>query len=210
MANKTLDVLLNEFVDAWNSGDRPQVDDYVSRAPEGQGDELAGLIGAFLEVAPTPPYTPEQLDELRADPTVRQISGLIDSPSGLWPSLLPRLRTRAQLTRDQVVERLAKALGVQGREPKVKDYYHQMESGRLDPQGVSSRVLESLAGIFKVSVGEIEAAGDFPFEPGGATSPAYMRSYSLGEVAASEGVDFQAGSAGAQQDEVDELFLGGR
>jgi transcriptional regulator with XRE-family HTH domain len=210
MANKTLDDLLNEFVDAWNAGGRPRVDDFVSKAPQGQGDELAGLIGAFLELAPTPPYTPEQLRELRADPVVRQVSGLIDSPSGLWPTLLPRLRKRAQLTRDQVVERLAKALGVQGREPRVKEYYHQMESGLLDPQGVSSQVLESLAGIFKVSVGEIEAAGDFPFEPGGPASPAYMRSYSLGEIGGSDGVDFDVASVAPPLDEVDELFRGGR
>lgn len=211
MAKKTLDTLLNEFVDAWNAGDRPRVEDYVSRAPAGHGDELAGLIGAFLEVAPAPPYTPAQLDELRADPAVQQIGNLIDSPSGLWPTLLPRLRKRAQLTRDQVVERLAEALGVQGREPKVKEYYHQMESGRLDPRGVSARVLDSLAGIFKVNVAEIERAGDFSLTPDAPAAPAFYRTLSVGEVPGADTFDFEASMAAPSDlDEVDQLFLGGR
>src|SRR5438552_2470829 len=56
-----VDRLLNEFVEAWNAGDRPEVDEFVDRAPEAERNELAGLIGAFLEIAPTPPYSPDQL-----------------------------------------------------------------------------------------------------------------------------------------------------
>ena len=37
------------------------------------------------------------------------------------------------------MQALALALGVQNREPKVKDYYHQMETGQLDP-GVPDRL----------------------------------------------------------------------
>src|SRR3954452_77227 len=125
MTKKTLDIIMNEFAEAWNSGQRPRVDDYVAQAPEAERDELAGLIGAFLQLAPTPPYTKEQLDELRADPMGEQIGDLVDSRSGLCPTLLPRLRNRARLTRDQVVAALAGSLGVQGREQKVKEYYHQ-------------------------------------------------------------------------------------
>src|SRR2546427_5161487 len=133
--------LLNEFAEAWNTGRRPRLDDYLERAPKNRQVELAELISAFLELAPSPRYSAKQLDELRHDPVVKQIGGLFESRSGLWPSLLPRWRIRGRLTRDQVVARLADLLGVKAQEVKVKDYYHQMETGRLDPRGVSSKVL---------------------------------------------------------------------
>ena len=79
MATEATDRLLSEFIDAWNAGRRPKVDDYVERAPEGERDELAVLIGTFLEVAPTPAYSPEQRAEIRRDPLVERISGLVES-----------------------------------------------------------------------------------------------------------------------------------
>jgi hypothetical protein len=210
MAKKTLDTLLNEFTEAWNAGERPRVDDYVARAPAAERDELAGLIGAFLELAPTPEYTKEQLREIQRDPLVQQVGNLLDSRSGLWPTLLPRLRAGVKLTRDQLVQALARAVGVQGREAKVKEYYHQMETGQLDPRGVSRRVLEALAGIYKVNVSEIEEAGDFSIEGRPKLASAYFRSYSAAEMAR-EGVDFDADAAPpAELDEVDRLFIGGR
>jgi hypothetical protein len=109
------------------------------------------------------------------------------------------------------VQTLARSLGVQGREQKVKEYYHQMETGQLDPRGVSRRVLESLAGIFKVKVSEIEEAGDFTLEPGPTAATAYFRVHSAAELADADAVDFAAGAASPpSHDEVDELFLGGR
>jgi hypothetical protein len=205
----TLDALLNEFAEAWNTGRRPRVDEYLERAPEGKQDELAELIGAFLELAPNPRYSAKQLAELRKDPTVKQIGGLLESKSGLWPSLLPRLRARAKLTRDQVVGRLADLLAVKPLEAKVKEYYHRMETGRLDPQGVSSKVLMSLAEIFGVDVNEIEEAGRFSglASPGG--EPLYARSYEVHELSRQEFAGAAARSPDAW-DEVDELFLGGR
>src|SRR4051812_33965879 len=113
---KTLDTLLNEFTEAWIAGERPRVDDYIERVPIEDRDELAELISAFLELAPDPDYSSEQLAELRADPTVQKIGELFDSKSGLWPALLPRLRARVELTREQVVARLTELLGVPGRE----------------------------------------------------------------------------------------------
>src|SRR5688500_541834 len=126
-----LDRLLNEFVEAWNAGRRPEVDDYVERAPEAERNELAGLIGAFLEIAPTPPYSPEQLDALRRDPIVLAIGRLAEDEPG--PTPLPRLRERAKLKRDQVVEALARALGFPEKQTKIRRYYHQLEVGTITP-----------------------------------------------------------------------------
>ncbi len=208
MAANSVDLLLNEFIEAWNAGQRPRVDDYIERAPNGERAELAGLIGAFLEIAPTPNFSQEQLEEIRRDPTVQAVVALIDSHSGLWPALLPRLRERAKLTRDQVVGQLAELLRVAGREPKVKRYYHEMESGTIEPRGVSRKVLEGLGKIFTVDVGELERAGDFQAPAPGAPAAAHMRTETREEVRAAEVT--AAPSPPDAWDEVDELFRGGR
>ena len=201
--------LLDDFIAAWNAGKRPRVEDYLDRAPEAERDELAGLLHAFLDQAPVPAYTRQTLSEIEAEPAVGELSALLESKAGVWPRLLPRLRRRAKLTRDQVVQALSKALGVAGHEEKVKGYYHQMESGTLDPRGVSARVLGSLAAIFKVPVGEIEEAGDYEVSAGLVPDAAFARSYEMHE--------FPAGALSAERrespgdwDEVDELFRGGR
>ena len=140
--------LLEEFIGAWNAGERPRVEDYLERAPADQRERVAGLINAFLDQAPTPAFSQKTFNEITNEPTVAELTALVDSRAGFWPSLLPRLRRRAELTRDQVVERLAAALGVSGKEAKVKLYYHQMEVGTIDPAGVSEKVLQALSKIF--------------------------------------------------------------
>ena len=138
------DQLIDEFIAAWNAGRRPAADDYLERAPADQRERLAGLLNAFPDQAPVPAFSQKTFDEIRREPTVKELTTLVDSKAGFWPSLLPRLRRRAELTRDQVVERLADALGVTGKEAKVKLYYHQMENGLLPLKGVSERVFDAL------------------------------------------------------------------
>jgi hypothetical protein len=217
-----LDQILSEFIDAWNAGERPQVDDHLARAPEARRGELADLIGSFLEWAPAPRYSEETLNQIRAEPATRAAAGLIESQSGLWPALLPYLRKRAQLTRDRVVAALCEALGLKGREADVKPFYHEMETGTLDAGGVSRRVIVALAGVFGVSAGEIEEAGDFHGLMGPAPEGAYLRlrepgdetvafnlSVPMLDAVEDVGIPGIADEA-AGWDEVDRLFLGGR
>ncbi len=205
-----VDRLLNDFIAAWNRGERPSADHFVQRAPAGEQDELAGLIGAFLEMAPTPDYSPEQMAELREDPTVKSIAKMVGGRAGLWPALLPKLRNEAKLKRREVVARLAELLGVAEREQKVQRYYHQMETGSIEPQGVSRKVLEALARVLGVSADELEEAGDFSVVPP-AVGGAYLRTESVQETRAKLSVEHAAAPASpGGWDEVDELFLGGR
>jgi hypothetical protein len=210
------DQLLSEFIDAWNAGKRPDVSDYVERAPAGERDELAGLINVFLQDAPTPPYSEEALAAIRSDPLVGKLGSLLEVEGAPWPSLLPRLRARARLTRDQVVSQLSALLGVTEREEKVKRYYHQMETGTLDPEGVSGRVLDALAGIFGIGRKEIEKAGDLSAiaaEP--ALEMQFRATDATLEVDAvrAERLEHAAAHSPVPEqgwDEVDHLFLGGR
>jgi hypothetical protein len=211
MAIESLDKLLNDFIEAWNTGQRPDVDDFLGRASEAERNELAGLIGAFLEIAPTPEYSAAQLDAIRSDPTVQRITKLVDGEAGLWPKLLERLRARARLTREQVVASLAGALGVTGQERKVHHYYHQMETGTLDPDGVSQKVLTALAKILGVSESELEPGDSAArFLAKAAPEPLYFRTDEVMEERLERAAEASGPPDPDDMDEVDRLFRGGR
>src|ERR1700704_4548127 len=94
----TIDRVLSEFVDDWNAGRRPQVDAYLERVPEADRAELAGQLATWLEIAPTPAYDAPARAAIAAEPAVREAIGAMGSEAGLWPVLLPRLRSRASLS----------------------------------------------------------------------------------------------------------------
>jgi hypothetical protein len=207
-----LDRLLNEFVEAWNAGRRPEVDDFVDRAPEAERNELAGLIGAFLEIAPTPSYSPEQLDTLRADPLVQAIGRVAEDEPG--PTPLPRLRERAKLKREQVVEALARVLGFPDKKTKIQRYYHQLEIGTITPGQVSQRVIDALADILRVTPNDVEQAGAFFHLSPEPAAEMFLRRDEYGnEIFTTEQLEVAASRSPVPHedwDEVDRLFLGGR
>src|SRR3954451_25050853 len=132
------ETLLSEFIDAWTSGGRPDAEAYLARAEPSDRDVLEREIHTFLLHAPTPRYSDAARAAIRSEPLTRAISEMPDE-FGLWPTLLPSLRKRARLRRDELVAKLADVLGVSAGERKVARYYHGMEAGTLDPRGVSAR-----------------------------------------------------------------------
>jgi hypothetical protein len=205
-----VDRLLSEFIDEWNAGRRPKVEDYLDRAPDGRENELASMIEAFLDIAPTPNYSEEVLEELMREPAVLASVEALEGQAGLWPSLLPRLRQRAKLRREQVVSGLLEQLGIQGRAEteKAARYVHELETGTLATAGVSRRVIEALARVLGASSDELERAADFQGMGMSGAEPAFMRAAPAAEagVLASRAES----PAEAEWDEVDRLFLGGR
>lgn len=204
-----VDRLLSEFVDAWHAGERPRVEAFLDRAPAGQADELADLIEAFLDVAPTPDYSQETLAELMREPAVLASVEALEGRAGLWPSLLPRLRRRARLRRDQVVDGVVEQLGIEGKEAKAAQYVHELEAGTLATAGVSRRVIEALAGVLGTSAEELERAADFEGLRVAGAEPAFLRAPPDAEAPELR-VDRRRQPAETEWDEVDRLFLGGR
>jgi hypothetical protein len=199
------DQLFNRFVDAWNAGKRPDVDDYLAQIPEPERPEFLQMVSLFLEEAPVPPLSDEQREQVRAQPAYQRSVKLAESKAGLWSTLLPRLREKAKLTREQLVAALSTQLGITSQEQRVKLYYHRMETGQLDPSGVSHRVLDALAKLLHADVGELEEAGDFRGIAGPQPAAVFMRS----DMDGVEAVEAAPESPGLP-DEVDLLFTGGR
>src|SRR4051794_24618240 len=140
------DRALSEFIDDWNAGRRPQVDEYLDRVPEADRAELANQLMTWLEIAPTPRYDDAAREAIAAEPVVQEAIEAMSSESGLWPALLPRLRSRATLSLGDLASKLTSAIGLGGEaETKTERYLGELEAGSPDPRRVLKRGLHGLA-----------------------------------------------------------------
>ena len=205
------DMLLSEFIDAWNAGTRPRVDDYLQRAAPGERDELADRLEDWLLVAPSPAYDMPALAAIRAEPAYLDALAEIEA-GGLWPEVLPRLRERAGLKLRELASRITAAFGLAGEEARAENYLERMEAGDLDASRVSRRLLDTLGTALGVSAADLLRAGGV--RPAAAT-PGQALFRAERHAAASFEADLEALSRAAltsapePMDELDRLFVGG-
>ena len=200
--------MLSEYMTAHRAREDVDPGEYLARVEGEERKELAALIDAYLARAPRREFDAQAFEASGMAEGVERLSRALVGSSGLWPALLPRLRNETQLKRAELVEQLARALGVAGREAKVADYYNQMEQGRLPAEGVSDRVLEALGGMLGRSAEALREAGgsgDDVFEAPAAAAPAFARMKGTEDV---EGAVAPASPVEDDWDEVDELFRG--
>jgi hypothetical protein len=208
-----LDQILSDFMDAWNAGRRPDVGEYLARVPPGaERQELAEQITTWLTWAPTPDYDDATYDAIAAEPVVREVVAAVEQPAGLWPALLARLRSRSRMSTAEVASAISEPLGIAGQEAKAAGYLDDMESGRLDPAGVSRRVLEALARVLGVRDTDLAAAGDLGWTP--RPAGVFLRAEPGVAEETTPHLEILAEAMAApsqeQWDQVDELFRGGR
>jgi hypothetical protein len=121
--------------------------------------------------------------------------------------VLAQERARAGLDVRELAGRVAAALGFGGREAKVAWYLDGLESGNVDPQPVTVRAWEALAGALGIAAERLTAAMPPP-----APAAALLRDES-GEPGARDEVleiveDLAAPASPGDWDEVDEAFRG--
>ena len=211
------DRILSEFIDAWNAGSRPDVDDYLARAPAEEQGELADQLLSFLTFAPTPSYDDDTLATIRAEPIVAAALAGPNEPGGLLPNLLSGLRERFSLTTSQLATQLVETLGLPGdREQKTAAYLERLEHGELEPARVSRHIFDGLARIFEIPRSQLEGAADvrrWVAAPAPAAAPVFRADEDAAR-AVSHHLDLLADAleapGGEERDEVDDLFLGGR
>jgi hypothetical protein len=208
------DQVLSEFIDAWNAGERPDVDDYLARVPDDERPELADQLMTFLSVAPTPDYSDEALEAIRADPIVAAALAAPTKRGGLLPSLLAGLRERFSLSTPELARELVRELDLPDEKTaKTTSYLERLERGELEASRVSRKVFDALARLFGVPRDELEGAGDLGSWAMPAAAPAFRAEDEAAEAAAPHLDLLAKGLAtpgGAGRDEVDDLFLGGR
>src|SRR4051794_29146888 len=93
---------LSEFIDAWNAGERPDVDDYIARVPTEEQAALGEELLAFVTLAPTPSYSDEALQAIRAEPAVAAALTGETERGGLFGALFARMRERLGLSAAEV------------------------------------------------------------------------------------------------------------
>ena len=207
--------LLSRYIAEHRAGGDADPVAYLEQAQPGERAQLAALIDAYLERAPRASFDDAAFDGSPAAATVEALERSLGGVSGLWPSLLPALRTAAGLKRRELVARLAHALDQVGSEEKVGLYYHEMEQGLLPSAGVSDRVLEALADLTGSTLQALRDAGRALVAAGARPSgevPAFARAAIVDSASAvparAQERDLPA-AATQQWDEVDELFRGG-
>lgn len=211
--SERIESLLAEFRAGYEAGERPEVEAIVERAPDEQRQTLRGQIDLYLMNAPRRAWDPAAYEASLTRQAVERVWESLEGVSGSWPQLLPHLRNRARIRRQDLVERLAAALGVGDRTERVAEYYNDMEHGRLPAAGVSERVFEALAGIVGTTAEAIRAAGaaSRPDAAGGAlfarTAEPDER-YLVADMDMVAGGPPEPGRGDVDRDEVDELFTG--
>lgn len=191
MPAETVLDLFDEFARCFARGESPSVLSYVERAGE-QGDELAGMLNRFLASAPAPEPPAQRVEMMRA-----WIAG--------QPPIL-ELRKQRGLTRDVVVDRLLSLLGLRDeRRTKVRGYYHELETGLLEPRGVDRRVWEALAQVLGASVTDLAGWRPRRIE----AEPAFrMSADAMFEANVAYSAAPQSPPEPPEEDEVDRLFTG--
>lgn len=182
-------MLFDEFAVAYRRGEAPDVLEYLERAGD-DADALASLVDRFLEAVPARETSEEEIVLMQARHEAE-------------PPILA-LRRRRALTREVVVEALVRALGLdQGKGEKVERYYHELETGLLDPEPVDASVWAALADTLRANVRALAV-----FRPPPLTAPVAMREASGDWVLAEQVAVEPLPAAPQPPDEVDRLFTG--
>jgi hypothetical protein len=203
--------LLAEYKQAHHSGAGSDPRPFLERVSGTEREQLAGLIDAYLARAPRRGFDEAAFRDSPATAVAESVQRSLAGAGGLWPALLPRLRTQARIRRADLVAELAARLGAQSQQAKVASYYHQMEQGLLPAAGVSDTVLEALGSIVGSTRDALRRAGELPAAGGpvAAGGAVFARRTYLREADAMLAAGEPGPEADAGWDEVDRLFRGG-
>lgn len=208
-----IDTVLGDFIDAWNAGRVPDVDDHLARVPEADRAELAERIATWLEVAPQPTYDAAARAQIEADPALAAALAAGEAAAAPWGVRLRRFREQAGLAIDGLAERLGDAVGLPGERARTAVYLQRAEQGELQESRVSRRLVAALASVLGVDRDDLAPAWTMP-------APA-AQFYRLDDgvpppaaAALRDEFDAIARAAAAPAparplDELDRLFLGG-
>lgn len=204
----TTDQLLGQFIEAWNAGERPDVREYLARASDRDRSELADLLSAWLELAPTPAWDEATLSKISQEPALRSaLDAAAAEPVPVGEQVLT-LRERAGLGVAEVGRRLARLFEVDD-EARATEYLEELERGELDPGGLSRRLLAGLAAILGAGRDELT------LQPAMSSGQTFFRAEGDADEWFADGIDalsraaLSPAPASGPLDELDRLFVGG-
>src|SRR3954471_23393561 len=116
----TVDDLFDRFRASYRVGEAADPRPYLDQLSGVDRAELGALIDAFLANDPGRRGRPNALTNRISAAVAERLQS-----QETWATLLPQARDRAQISRANLVKRLAKALGVARKQEKVAGYYHR-------------------------------------------------------------------------------------
>lgn len=201
-----IEAILGEFIDAWNAGRRPEVDEYLERAPEPERDRLAEQIATWLEIAPTPDYDEATRERIRQEPALMAALDAAAVTRQPLSTRLPALRARAGLAVGDVARRLTAIFELDD-EHRADEYLQRIERDELDERRLSRRLTDALAAVLRVDPEQL-----MPQRPP-LTSQSFFRADDDTNKWVAQEIDALSRAALAPapepMDELDRLFLGG-
>src|SRR4051812_38257732 len=205
----TLEQILGEFIDAWNAGRRPSVEDYLERASVADRDELAAQLATWLQIAPTPHYDEPTRAAISSEPALLRALETAATMRSPLSARLPTLRARAGLAVRDVAQRLVAIFNLED-EQRAAAYLEQIERNEIDSTRLSRRLLDALATILGADRDQLN-----PRRPAMAPGQAFYRAEKDTNRWIAEDTDALPGAAlapappSSPRDELDRLFLGG-
>jgi hypothetical protein len=208
-----VDRLLRDYIERFEAGGSVDPSDLMAGLEAGERQKLSTLIEGYLEHAARPQeWNPEGFEGSVADRAVQRVEEAWSAEAGELPGALVRLRNERKIKREDLVGRLADALGVSAARDKVAFYYNRLEHGLLPTDGVSAKVWDALAGLLGTSSDSLREAGATATSADQASGAAYARLSTVDADELAGQAPLQAASPGRkpdEPDEVDRLFTGG-
>lgn len=193
----TIDTLLNEFIDAWNAGQRPTVDTYLAQATPDDREELREALSTWLTIAPTPNYDEATLSDIRANPAL--VAALAE-PVG---PRVATLRAKSGLALTELAAKISSTFGLSDAQ-RVATYLTQLEAGELEEKRLSRRLLSTLSDILGGTLQPPpQAAPAGLFRADGDVDGTLSDQFAVLSQAA------LTSAPEASMDAIDQLFLGG-
>jgi hypothetical protein len=199
-----IDRLHTQYIERYLMGGDTDPSDLLAELEGEQREELAELIDAFLVDAPARPWNETGFEGSGAEKAV----DVLVAQGTLWPFVLPGLRERLQIKRKELAKQLAEALGHSDQREKVERYYHQMETGQLDPEGVTDPALEALGRILGRNAETLRQMGKGLGPPTSEVKALAYTRLTVGDTDAAPGMASTPQPPEEGWDEVDELFRG--
>ena len=212
---ESLDERWNELEGALRAGLPFDREDPFEGLSDSDRIELAERLDQFADEWITSSREPEAAQlAAQNDPQLERVRRSVQGDSGMWPSMLPRLRERSSLGRDELASQLAEDLGKESDAEKIRRYYHRMEWGQLSGDGVSAEVLESLARLLDTDPNELRESGSLSGRRDRSTAQRSRTSQTFARFIGSDVTPKQESEvsdlpAEPDWDDTDRLFLGG-
>jgi len=208
-----LSELFDEFVEEYNCGNEPQVENYLRRCPSNE-KELQNLINVFFMARYNLPGDIQRKSWQSFSESFfsNEMTFLKQLESMTLGDALISLSRQREMPRETVVKALMKRLKLDTKnQAKVERFhwqYHRLENNFINPKQVSRRLLEAAAYVFQIPAGYLEDAQRRSYHKETA-QPMEMKI--AARVAEEKGVyreSSRRSEVDDQFEEIDQLFIG--